>query len=632
MHQDQLLDVVIASPPAPDTEVGPIALVVLDLEVPHLGHPFEYSIPDSLRAQVAIGTHAEVRFAGRKVKGWVIGVQGHSESGKKLAPILRVLGPFPLLSEPLIRSAEYLARRYATSLGRILSFVVPPRRASEEKRVLGAAHEADGDTSAKETATEQLQQAPRPRRLVSSLYPGQMLSSLLLAVSEQRSQGRGVLVVAPTAAEADQMFAYIQAKQPDWRAGIATTSSTPQRRYRVYLQAVAGELDVVVGTRSVVWTPLANLGAIIVWDDGDDRLKEQRAPRLDALDVAVARSHIEAVDLLTVAYARSLKSQMLVHSAWAQDSSPPREGNLALIPKVRAFDWYSAQREGPQGSMRFPDSAYSLIREGLRRGPVLVQVAASGYLTPISCPECGLPTDQVTNCPHPEHARAREFGARVRVGSDKIQEQLQKAFGNTSVVVSSSTSGIIRAVGQEPQIVVATSGAEPIPSTGYAAVLITEAEGLAYLDELWAPMEATRRWFNALALSMPGAPAMLIGTFPETMLRAVVMWKPQELATAILAEREELGFPPARWVAVASGDAEATDQALVAVRAIGAGTVLDPDTPIRILAESPSLVVSTVARHVLPLMDTLREVQVQRSARRQSLLEIQANPARIALV
>lgn len=604
-----------------------MAKVVLDLDVPHLGHPFEYSIPQALRDQVAVGSHVEVRFSGRKVKGFVLGVRDRSESGRKLAPILRILGPFPLLREGLITTAEYLARRYATSVGRILSFAVPARRASEEKRVVAAADVADAGTQP--AAKDHLPETPR--RFVSSVFPGQMLSALSLAVAQQRAMGRGVLVVAPTAAEADRIYAYLQSGHPEWRLGIATTNSTPQRRYRVHLQAVAGLLDVVVGTRSVVWTPLESLGAIVIWDDGDDRLREQRAPRLDALDIAVARSHIESLDLLTVAYARSVKAQMLVRSGWAHDSSPPRDQNLSVIPKVRVFDWYSAQREGAPGSMRFPDAAYSLIREGLRQGPVLVQVAASGYLTPVTCPQCGEPTDQPTTCPHPEHARAQEHGARVRVGSDKIQEELQRAFGNTRVIVSSSTAGIVQTVGAEAQIVVSTAGAEPLASNGYSAVLITEAEGLAYLDELWAPMEAARRWFNALALCAPGAPAMLIGTFEETTLRAVVMWKPELLASAVLAERQELGFPPARWVVVVGGDGDAIGQALDAVRAIGAGSIFDQGTPIRTLAEVPSLVVSSDASHVLTLMDALHQVQVKRSTKRLSLLEIEVNPARIAL-
>lgn len=629
-----------------------VAKVVVDVDVPHLDYPFEYVVPEKLQNKVFVGCQVSVRFGGRRVNGWVTDVSEHSDSGRELAPLQRVVGPFPLVSEGLLQSAKYLARRYAASLSQVLSFAVPTRRASEEKTVAALKRAEAKKVAAKvgEEPSESPPPTPRalPRRVVATLYPGQMAVYLLKAAMEQVESGRSVVIVLPTSAQVDLLARYIRQESPQVRLGTAMTSSSPQERYRVHLEAAAGLFDVLVGTRSAVWSTMPNLGAIIIWDDGDDRLRERRAPRFDALDIGVARSLIEGVDLLSCAYARSVKSQMLVHSGWAADGSPPREPNLSLIPKVRIFDWFSAQKEGRGGTMRLPDAAYSLIRQGLVSGPVLIQVSAAGYETPIPCRLCGQPAENPgEGCEDSSH----DYATRLRIGSDRIREDLARAFPNLPVRVSSSTGGMLRSVEQRPQIIVATTGSEPYVTGGYAATVITGAEGLAYLDELWAPLEAARRWFNALALGAPGSPAMLIGSFDEVTSQSVVQWRPAELAEAVLSERIELGFPPSRWVVSISGDSDGVEEASVAIGELATSVASEgmaakntnTESPeqvfpqIYVLAEGTGegnerghLIVSSCPKTIFPLMDALKHVQVERSSKRESLLEFEVNPPSIA--
>ncbi len=594
-----------------------VALVSVDLDVPHLDHPFEYEIPAALLDQVGVGSLVEVRFAGRKRRGWVLGIVSESSSGKKLAPLLRCVAPVPLVSEGLLESANYLARRYAANLPQILAFTVPARRASEEAKAGKNYNQVAG---VRQTPTDEAPATP-VRRAVDTLYPGQFPTAIVKAVEMQTRHSCGTVVVSPTSSQVDEIIQALKRSNPELRIGNASATRSPAARYRVHLQAIGGQLDVVVGTRSAVWTPLKDLGGIVIWDDGDDRLREQRAPRFDALDVAVARSHVEQIDLLSIGYARSVKSQALLESGWATDNSPMRRDNLRLIPQLRVFDAFEMEREGITGRSRIPDAAYKLIREGVAKGPVLVQVAAAGYRTLLPCPDCGAqPGGKVDGCGHPSH----DAEQRMRIGSDRIREELQRAFPEVPVIASSSTAGLIRSIGDEPQIVVATTSAEPLVPGGYKAAVITETESIAYLDEIWAPLEAARRWFNALALCAPGAPAILIGSLDETLEQALVQWRPSSLAARELEERRELGFPPTRWVVSVSGDGAAIEQVVASV--ISETVILgiyDSDE------ESKSVVISVPPSHVFPLMDRLREIQIGRSRAKESLLVIESNPLRL---
>ena len=52
----------------------------------------------------------------------------------------------------------------------------------------------------------------------------------------------------------------------------------PAQRYRRWLSVLRGSARLVIGTRSAVFAPVADLGLVLVWDDGDDTLAEPRAP------------------------------------------------------------------------------------------------------------------------------------------------------------------------------------------------------------------------------------------------------------------------------------------------------------------------------------------------------------------
>lgn len=612
-----------------------IALVSVDLDVPHLDHPFEYLIPEEL--EVHVGSRVAVNFAGRRHYGWVTGIQKNSASGRKLQEIKRVVGPYPLVTEGVIRTAQYLSARYATNLKQILAFAIPTRRASVEKEFeANPSPDERIGTDSKATKTSQ------PLRAVSTVYPGQMLTSIENAVGTGEEHGIAIVVV-PTSLSARRVKKHLQLVLPNLRIALADTEQSDAERYRVHLRALTGCVDVVVGTRSVVWTPIVGCGSIIIWDDGDDRLKERRSPRLDALDIAVARSHVEHVNLLCASYARSVKAQMLVSSGWAQDTSPSRTSALTLIPRTRVFDWADAEKEGVSGYSRLPDGAYRVIREGLEnRRPVLVQVAAAGQITELECPVCHLSREaEAGECPHPSH----DWGRKLRIGSDRIRDELERAFPNVPVLVSSSTAGIRDRVEATPAIVVATTSSEPLAPDGYGAVVISEAESVAYTDSLDAQLEAERRWMGALALARPGAPAMIVGTIPEVLEQAVVRWQSEVLAQQELETRAELGFPPTRWLVSISARQDAIKETSAAIRQTAAEVqdeiVERPYAPIAIVSVSPpyidndgsqlqTLITSCEPRFTNTLMTTLRQVQVQRSKNGQSLLVIEVNPQQIS--
>ncbi len=103
-------------------------------------------------------------------------------------------------------------------------------------------------------------------------------------------------------------------------------------------------------------------------------------------------------------------------------------------------------------------------------------------------------------------------------------------------------------------------------------MLLLDAWASLDLPVLDAPLEAVRRWLAAAALTRPGRATVLCGA-PEAValpaVEALVRWDPAWLAERELAERAELGLPPALRVAQLTGSRKALETALQPARAAG---------------------------------------------------------------
>lgn len=615
-HRDQNID-----SKAESGEGAPLyAQVLIDLDVPHLDHPFDYSVPKNLWGRVQVGSLVQVRFAGRLTPGFVLSLAGETDFNGRVAPISRVVTPISVLSVGIIETAKYVARRYAVSLSQVLSLIVPARRASEEKKlspeeaVSQQSSGSSGSGGPRDPSSPSGSKGPL-RRVAAAVAPSQWLAVTASAAQAQADTGRTSIVMFPTAAQAQVAGDYIK-RATGLKVGLSHSEMDPAHRYRSYLQMRMGKFDVMVGTRSAAWLPMPRLGGLIIWDDGSDLYRERRTPRLDTLDVGVARSHIENIDLLLASYARSVKAQYLVEQSWAASTSPSADALAPLIPKVRFFGAEEALAEGASGATRLPSAAYRLMREGLENGPVLVQVPAKGHTTEIE--EDGQKT------------------GRVRVGADRVGAELARAFPKFPVIVSSSTAGIETQVGAAPAIIVATGGAEPLTPDGYAAVIITGAAAAAYRPGMDSKVDALRRWMDALGLAAPGAKALIVGEVPSDLREAITSWQPIPLARSVLDEREMLGFAPTRWVVSIEGGEENISEVVdVVEKKFGAPQLSLPGEDrgdLAFLGRVPTndgvrVILSVQNQLAFELMDLLASLRKKRSSSRKELFSLRVNPS-----
>ncbi len=240
---------------------SPVLVARVVPNVTGLDKQFDYLVPEPLRDSVAVGSLVRVPLHGRRVGGWVValGPPSGDVAAEKLLPLAKCssIGPSP----EVIELAEWAAVRFAAA--RLRPFMVaadPPVMVGAlpaRRRTVCASDGAYGVTSG-----------------VRWIAP---LTDPLPMVVDLVRRGGPAIVIHPTPAAAKAVASRLR------KTGL-TVAHVPDE-----WASAAGGVDVVVGSRGAVWSPCPGLRTIVVLDEHDEALQEERTPTWHARDVAIER-------------------------------------------------------------------------------------------------------------------------------------------------------------------------------------------------------------------------------------------------------------------------------------------------------------------------------------------------------
>jgi primosomal protein N' (replication factor Y) len=624
----------------------PVARVAVDVDPTHLDRLWDYAVPRTLDQDAQPGVRVRVRFNGQLVDGFIWDRVERSDFTGVLTMLRTVVSAEPVLAPQIAGLARAVADAYAGTLMDVLRVAIPPRHAVTEKKVRAAAEAAAVATAATTAASDDANSAvpvdipvvpkdydhttwapyeggvalldalaggQRPRAVWTALPGLDWAAPLAAAAHAALSHGRGVILLAPDGRDVDRIDQALTAALGRDDLHVALTADLgPAERYRRWLSLLRGQVRCVVGTRAAVYAPVADLGLIALWDDGDPGYAERVAPYPHAREVLTMRAHREHAAALIGGHNVTAEGAQLIARRWARPVSALRARVVEQRAVIRTAADGDHDRDAAAVAARLPTAAWRAAREGLLHGPVLVQTPRAGYLPSLACVRCREPAVCV-HCRGPLELSARTGPAACkwcakqainwqcpRCGSGKFRaraigvargaEELGRAFPGVKVLVSSAGK-ILRTVGPKPALVVATPGAEPIAEGGYAAVLLLDGDLLLGLPNLRAGEQALRRWLAAAALARPGlrdrggrggqegnGGQVILAAEPSApATQALLRWDPAAFARRELADRAELGYPPAARLAELTGAYTAVTELLALAELPTDAEVLGPN-------------------------------------------------------
>ena len=353
----------------------PVARVAVDISLAHLDRPFDYLVPASLDEAAVPGCRVRVRFAGQLVDGYLLERIETSEHQGKLARLERVTSPEPVLTPEIFDLARTVADRYAGTLADVLRLAIPPRHATAERDAPPPGPRATRRPKRPEPSSWTRYPAgaaflaglaeARPVRAAWSALPGpEWPAEIAIAAATTAAAGRGVVIVVPDARDLDRVDAALtEVAEPALGHVCLTADLGPAERYRRWLAVRRGLVQVVAGTRAAMFAPVAELGLVVLWDDGDDLHAEPRAPYPNAREVLALRAHRTGAAALIGGFARTAELTQLVAGGWARPLAGSPEALRQAAPRVRAApDEAELARDAAAMTARLPSLALRTVR------------------------------------------------------------------------------------------------------------------------------------------------------------------------------------------------------------------------------------------------------------------------------
>ncbi len=260
---------------------------------------FTYKNPEESRARSLTGKRVEVRFGSRVMIGFVVAdfdilPAGFPLEEKAVKPILRVADAEPLFGEGEIALARWIASFYLCAEGEALGAILPSGKKEGEA---GGLTFEDTDFSNKPVELSEEQKNAiagildpafnKPSYLYGVTGSGKT-EVFLQAAEAVLAQGKGVIYLVPEIALTHQVVESVVSRFGK-EAAILHSGLSGSKKLTEWMRIKRGEARIVVGARSAVFAPLADLGLIIIDEEHDGSYKSGTTPRYHARQVAMRR-------------------------------------------------------------------------------------------------------------------------------------------------------------------------------------------------------------------------------------------------------------------------------------------------------------------------------------------------------
>lgn len=261
------------------------------------------------------------------------------------------------------------------------------------------AHEAAAELTQSQQATvefiEKEWKKAEPRPVLLHGVTGSGKTQVYMKMIEQIiEEGKQAIVLIPEIALTYQTVRRFYARFGE-KVSVLNSRLSAGERYDQFKRAKRGEIQVMVGPRSALFTPFSKLGLIVIDEEHEHSYKSENSPRYHARETAVKRASMEHARVILGSATPSLEAySRALNGEYALVKLDGRYGERPL-PEVSIVDLREELKAGNRSvlSRKLKDA----IEQRLKRGEqTMLFLNRRGYAGFVSCRSCG----QVMKCPH----------------------------------------------------------------------------------------------------------------------------------------------------------------------------------------------------------------------------------------
>lgn len=368
---------------------------------------FHYRIPKHLRSQAEPGKRVWVPFRTGKRVGYLVGFIDHPEV-RGVKPIEAVIDPEPLFRPEMLALTRWISRNTLAGWGACLEAAIPgvlrragkppsPRKAKPIRRVVPSSPWTPTAPQAK--ALQAILQSVRDRRHETFLLHGVTGSGktevYLQGIAEVLARGLGAIVLVPEISLTPQTVEHFQARFGQERVAVLHSRMTESRRYEAWQRIRSGASPVVVGTRSAIFAPLAEIGLIVVDEEHEPSYKQEETPRYHAREVAIERGRLHQAAVVLGSATPSLETFSRAVEGATGEGPPirllplPARIEEVPLPEVEIVDMRQELAHGRRDRVLSRALEEALARTLKERQQAMLFLNRRGFSTFLHCRSCG---------------------------------------------------------------------------------------------------------------------------------------------------------------------------------------------------------------------------------------------------
>ncbi len=435
-------------------------IVILSLKHFTLSSIIEVAIPVPLHntfdylcdQKVSIGARVKVPFGQKKVTAIVLSHKQKSDF-EKLRPVEKVLDQKSLLSKEILDFLFWSAKYYHHPLGEVLASALPKnlregkpadiKKTSAHKNTLSPVT-FDATTEQSKAIKSVLKSENNFHGFLLHGVTGSGKTEVYLSITQALlKKGRQILVLVPEIGLTPQMIARFEERVGAKVVAVHSQLNETQK-LDAYLMAKNGEAGVVLGTRSAIFTPMPNLGLVVVDEEHDGSFKQQSSFRYSARDLSFMRAKLANIPLILGTATPSLETlKNVVDKKLTRLVLSSRPGQ-AIMPKVNLIDMRNQTAEALSVPLVAKMKHYLEDNKQVmlfinRRGyaPVFYECdrcdSALIYhrqINRLKCHHCGFEKMPEPTCPSCHQKTLRVLG----YGTERLEENLESYFPDTTII------------------------------------------------------------------------------------------------------------------------------------------------------------------------------------------------------
>lgn len=227
------------------------------------------------------------------------------------------------------------------------------------------------------------------------------------AMAKVLAQGRQVLFLLPEINLTPQLLKRVENRFADVPTAVLHSQMAAGKRTQDYLRAMLGQAKLVIGTRLAVFTPMDDVGLIVVDEEHDGSFKQDNELRYHARDLAVWRAKQSGCPVVLGSATPSLESWHKAQSgAYRLLQLTERAHTAAQLPQVEILNVGRLKLDNG-----FSPQALQLLKQNFEAGGMsLVYLNRRGFAPALFCGDCG----HTFGCPNCSakmvlHQRARQL-------------------------------------------------------------------------------------------------------------------------------------------------------------------------------------------------------------------------------